>query len=403
MTTSSLVTNPRPSFATFLDPFSSGLSFRRVILVGDIHGMYESLQKLLYQVSYDPSSDVLIPVGDFLTRGPHVDSMRTLSFMASNNITAVRGNHDQKVIEWRAWIHWMKTQPEGSRWLEETSAEWAAADAKLEDWIDDKKRKNKDTEWWSKIPKGWKPFDAHYAIAQEMSETQYAYLRSLPYIIHIPHTHAFIVHGGLLASNPKHPYNDPRQPLATMPRLPDCCEDRVNRTETLRRIQEREILNEVPQNTIPWNILNIRGIVDGEVTRDNDGKPWSKAWRQDMRHCAGFNGELLDASTIRKKKTKILPCYPATVVYGHAAGRGLDVKRWSIGLDTGCVYERRLTALVLGGKKTIKRRRVDDDDKEDIEIDTDDDDDGSGAIKVNADQIKFGDSHYGQIVSVKCP
>lgn len=32
-----------------------------------------------------------------------------------------------------------------------------------------------------------------------------------------------------------------------------------------------------------------------------------------------------------------LPCYPSTVVYGHAASRGLDIKRWTVGLDSGCV------------------------------------------------------------------
>jgi hypothetical protein len=36
-------------------------------------------------------------------------------------------------------------------------------------------------------------------------------------------------------------------------------------------------------------------------------------------------------------KSKDLPCYPATVIYGHAAKRGLDIKRWTKGLDSGCV------------------------------------------------------------------
>ncbi|KAG6899296.1 hypothetical protein C0993_011458 [Termitomyces sp. T159_Od127] len=356
--------------------------------------MYESLQNLLKRVSYDPSSDVLIPVGDFLTRGPHADSMRTLSFMASNNITAVRGNHDQSVIEWRAWIHWINTQPGGTRWLKETHDEWFAVENEgLDTWINKKKHKSKDIKWWEKIPKGWKIFDVHYAIAQEMSEAQYAYLRSLPYVIHVPNAHAFMVHGGLLASNPKHSYNDPRQPLASIPRRPECCESELNGTQILRTIQERQILTEVPQNTVPWNVLNIRSIVDDEVTRESEGKPWSKAWIQNMQHCAGYYGELADASpTQKKKKKKELPCYPATVVYGHAAGRGLDVKRWSIGIDTGCVYERRLTALVLGGRNILSRRR-----------DDDDDDDESVEFKVDADQIEFGDSHHGQLVSVRCP
>lgn len=40
----------------------------------------------------------------------------------------------------------------------------------------------------------------------------------------------------------------------------------------------------------------------------------------------------MDANRLKK-----LPCYPSTVVYGHAAARGLDIKRWSKGLDSGCV------------------------------------------------------------------
>lgn len=33
----------------------------------------------------------------------------------------------------------------------------------------------------------------------------------------------------------------------------------------------------------------------------------------------------------------VLPCMPMTVVYGHAATRGRDIKRWTMGLDSGCV------------------------------------------------------------------
>lgn len=32
-----------------------------------------------------------------------------------------------------------------------------------------------------------------------------------------------------------------------------------------------------------------------------------------------------------------LRCSPVTVIYGHAAGRGLDIKPFSKGIDTGCV------------------------------------------------------------------
>lgn len=61
---------------------------------------------LLSKLSYDLSKDVLISTGDIIAKGPLNGSLAVLSWMASRNVTAVRGNHDQKVIEWRSWINW---------------------------------------------------------------------------------------------------------------------------------------------------------------------------------------------------------------------------------------------------------------------------------------------------------
>jgi len=54
-----------------------------------------------------------------------------------------------------------------------------------------------------------------------------------------------------------------------------------------------------------------------------------------MDRCVGFNANL-------DVMAKGLPCMPASVVYGHVASRGLDVNRWSFGLDTGCVSRIRV-------------------------------------------------------------
>jgi hypothetical protein len=170
---------------------------------------------------------------------------------------------------------------------------------------------------------------------------------------------------------------------------------------------------------------------NGEVTKSsNKGTPWSVFWQADMKRCRphGWNEvveeeegeEVAGESTSddesiervedierRKNHDEGLPslsCSPVTVVYGHAgelrrctvaygdqadrfgfsesASRGLDIKPFSKGLDSGCVvscsgstvpisaraipltsdprglhpnqYGKQLTALVLGDTSDLR-------------------------------------------------
>jgi hypothetical protein len=294
--------------------------------------------------------------------------------MESNKILGVRGNNDQEVLEWRAWMDWIVSQPGGREWLREVDDHWSDYELALEkgdmpalaSWPSSMKK----PDWGKKIPKGWKPLGDHYQVARAMSPSQYSYLRSLPLVLHAPAGHVFFVHAGLLAADPSRKPTHRKQPLSHWPFI-----KHKHDIHAIRKAQELALLSEIPQNQDPWVVQNIRSVrKKGRPTRSSDkGTPFSDLWNEIMNKCSGFHasdarlGSVTRLTGYQESQVAHLPCYPSTVVYGHAAGRGLDVKRWSIGLDTGCVrclscklgralidfaqgQGRRLSALVLDAR-----------------------------------------------------
>lgn len=98
--------------------------------------------------------------------------------------------------------------------------------------------------------------------------------------------------------------------------------------------------------------MNIRSILrDGTITRSStEGVPWADFWNLAMDKCIGFvtgfdsepngqqHGHIPISSMVKGPKIgdKIkFPCHPFNVIYGHAASRGLDIKPWTKGLDSG--------------------------------------------------------------------
>ena len=78
----------------------------RRIFVGDIQGCSDALQRLLASVGFAPGSDVLVPVGDLVNKGP--DSDGVLDLLMQLDAQAVLGNHD---------LHWLERSKGSERHL----------------------------------------------------------------------------------------------------------------------------------------------------------------------------------------------------------------------------------------------------------------------------------------------
>jgi hypothetical protein len=78
----------------------------RTIIIGDVHGCRAELEDLLDAVAF-ASGDRLVFVGDLVARGP--DSLGVLDIARRTGATVVRGNHEQKLLDWRrARTEWMR-------------------------------------------------------------------------------------------------------------------------------------------------------------------------------------------------------------------------------------------------------------------------------------------------------
>jgi calcineurin-like phosphoesterase family protein len=71
----------------------------RTVIVGDVHGCSAELEELLDQIQFRAGQDRLFFVGDLIVRGP--DPHGTLSLFHKLGASAVRGNHEDRLLAWR--------------------------------------------------------------------------------------------------------------------------------------------------------------------------------------------------------------------------------------------------------------------------------------------------------------
>jgi len=209
----------------------------RTVIVGDVHGCRVELEKLLDRIDF-ASGDRLVFVGDLVARGP--DSRGVLDIARRTGAVIVRGNHEEKLIAWRAARNtWMRGKASAKEPLGRT----------------------------------------HRDVAHSLRPVDWTLLETSPLYFDLPEHGARVVHAGVLP-------------------------------------------NVAIEHQMPSVLLNVR------VIKNSGGPPilWG----------ARYNGS-------------------PHVVFGHNATQGLQLHKCATGLDTGCVYGGRLTAMVLAEGQKIPR------------------------------------------------
>ena len=90
-----------------VDKIMKSKTTKRQIAIGDIHGCIELLRDLLeYQIKFDPATDELIFLGDYIDRG--TDSKKVVEYLSNlkdaypDRVILLKGNHE--LLAYRAFL-----------------------------------------------------------------------------------------------------------------------------------------------------------------------------------------------------------------------------------------------------------------------------------------------------------
>ncbi|KAK3179635.1 hypothetical protein K4F52_008966 [Lecanicillium sp. MT-2017a] len=282
----SLVPKPQPTLSKTAAPEP-----KRLIIVGDVHGMKEALEKLLDDVKFDrDNGDHLILVGDVVNKG--TDNPGVVDLAIKLQASAVRGNHDNAVLDAAA-----ETRFKNGKWTEATGQN-PVKERCLED-----ATQPTDSQETRPVRPPTPEAEPHSSVtvstAASLSVPQLEWLASLPLILRVnvpghgasPPTKLVVVHAGLVPGVP----------------LEEQDEHAVMHLRSLER----------------------SGSHSGALlpTQEDGEEGWAVTWEQ--------------------AQEQLPECERTMVVFGHDARRKLQERKYSIGLDTGCVYGNQLSALVV--------------------------------------------------------
>lgn len=288
-------------------PFSSSkndLQGQRLVIVGDVHGMRKSLEKLLDKIGFDKGGgDHLILAGDIINKGP--DSSGVVDLAIKLDASAVRGNHDNAVLDAAAELA-AKSDSNQAAAMTGTLIKPEDPGADLPgDIISSEGSEGSENTGSATAGSTMRHSATTYSTASKLSAPQIEWLAALPLILRIQlpqnipsslGSSLVVVHAGLVPGIP---------------------------------LEEQD----------SHAVLHMRSLIrkadeEGRFAPDESSgeEGWAAEWDRWQ-----------DTLTSR-----------TTVVFGHDAKRRLQLGRYTIGLDSACLYGNQLSALVI----SIKDARI---------------------------------------------
>ncbi len=300
---------------------------RGILVMGDVHGCFEEMQ-LLYQKALQVHQHVpfkyVILVGDLVNKGP--ESAKVIRWVRLHNQRQQLGKED------------MNSSDDGiTQWC---TVRGNHDDGALAAALGDEERRGKKKYQW--VMEGEHSIrddnDEHGATTNKddavyLSDDDVEWLAELPYTITIPGAallpgEAFdtvVVHAGLIPN-----VELQEQTIETMITvrevkpvlLSDDDEDSISDGHAIRNYQyhAREAAVKEKKHTKKKHHHSKHN--NDHVEEDNihhqQPRPWAQVWQG-----------------------------PPRVIFGHDARRGLQQHDWAIGLDTGAVYGKQLTGIIL--------------------------------------------------------
>ncbi|KAF5023504.1 hypothetical protein F66182_4455 [Fusarium sp. NRRL 66182] len=311
---------------------------RRLVVVGDIHGMLDPFENLLKKIKFNPQNDHVVAVGDMINKGPK--SSEVIARLMELKASAVRGNHEDRIIlAWRA----LSAQQGVAAYLDSDGAA--------------KKRGE----------------DEHLKTARSLTEAQMTWLKNLPIIISAEPMALYIVHAGLVPGVPL-PQQDawavmnmrtlrfPREEFRKKEIEKKRKQAEKQRQKELEKAQEQiqakimkrgEIREERGVDSHA-NVVRVEpakadsatatsstdeaGVERANPDRDiwipidgHEGERWTDLWNKEQKRLPGPDRR--------------------SVIYGHDAKMGYQEDSYTFGLDSGCVKGNALTVLVIQSKE----------------------------------------------------